>query len=331
MGAGISQCLIDCNPISEGDGNKELVLRVVHAPIDDSSGARLSGYKVNDELRIAQFKMTEGSDTLGMRYRDKVKAQWPPSYRFQVAKRSWQALVQPDSRLGSQQACILQMASSPDERTLKHVEIDVDDANVAAAYASRFNRNQRQAAGLSEDVDASAQTMSSARPLLEAEGVPTIRVAATIACEVIASGYPSMIPVGGFCTLAPYSEREVQKFVFDGSTEEFSEVPQAYFHYAAFASGGKEFVCDIQGTEEDDGSFLLVDPCMLRSGLPTVGQLVGALANQQTQADGPTPERFDALHPRCGEACKCFDPQRRSALRNKVGMCGTGVTCGFGR
>jgi hypothetical protein len=350
MGAGISQCLRECSPSVDGLGSDDLILRVVHAPIEDSSGAKLTGYKVGDELKIAQFHMTGASDTLSMRYRDKVKQQWPPSYRFQISKRCWHALVVPSSGWSSsEQACIMQMALSPDERTLEHVEIDVDDANVAASYASRFNRNQRQFAGSPEESGISDE-MNSARPLVEeqrhqriagADEAPTVKVAATIACEVIVSSHPSMIPVGGFCTLAPYSDREVQKFVFDGTTEEFSEVPQAYFHYTAFASGGKEYVCDIQGVEEDDGSFLFVDPCLLRSGLPTVGQLVGAVANAQAQSGGscaraqvqsvgPTVERFDTLHPKCGGACKVFDPHRRSGVRNgKVGLCG--ITCGLGR
>jgi len=324
------------------------VLRVVHAPIEDSSGAKLTGFKVDDLLKVEQFLSLPSLDALGWRYREKAKSQWPSSYRFQVLKRSWQAVVVSDSSSGPQQACILQMAASPDARTLRNVESDVDDARVAASYAARFNRNQRQAVipGGAIPSDGSDEPDSS-RPLLEEqkaeaelgdESAPKVRVAATIACEVVTSNYPSMIPAGGYCTLAPYAEKEVQKFVFDGSSDDFSEIPQAYFHYAAFASGGKEFVCDIQGAEEDDGTFLLVDPCILKAGLPTVGQLVGAIANVPGQTSGPqsisgpTAERFDALHPKCGEACKVFDPQRRSALRNgKTGMCGMGHACGFGR
>jgi hypothetical protein len=140
-----------------------------------------------------------------------------------------------------------------------------------------------------------------------------------------------MVPVGAFLTVAPYAEKDVQKYVFDGISEEFSELPQAYFHYAAFSSGGKEYVCDIQGAEDDNGSFLLVDPCVLRASLPNVGDLVGAVANVQGghSMNGPTAERFDTLHPKCGAACKTFDPHRRSAQRNgKAGMCGMG-TCGI--
>merc|ERR1719263_901385 len=147
----------------------------------------------------------------------------------------------------------------------------------------------------------------------------------------MASGYPSMVPVGAFLTVAPYAEKDVQKYVFDGMSEEFSELPQAYFHYAAFSSGSKEYICDIQGAEDDNGSFLLVDPCVLRANQPNVGDLVGVVVHNggAPSINGPTVDRFDALHPKCGVACKTFDPQRRSAQRNgKVGMCGMG-TCGI--
>merc|ERR1719157_447767 len=65
------------------------------------------------------------------------------SYRFQVSKKSWHVNVV-DS-LGREQVCILQMESSPDERVLENVTLDVDDAKVAATYAHRFNLQQRQA------------------------------------------------------------------------------------------------------------------------------------------------------------------------------------------
>merc|ERR1719265_490915 len=115
--------------------------------------------------------------------------------------------------------------------------------------------------------------------------MPSIRVAAPVACEVIHSGYPSMVPVGTVCTLTPYSEKDVQKFVFDGQTEEFLEIPQAFFHYAAFSSNGKEYVVDIQGTEDDDGSLLIVDPCILKAGLPSVRDLMSVAAKGDVTAE----------------------------------------------
>jgi len=316
---------------------QELVLRVLHAPIDDMRGARLTGYKVGDELKVVQFSTVNELNPLGWRYQDKTKQQWPPSHRFQVPKRSWHAMVVPDNSLGAQQACLLQMAAAPDARTRESAEIDVEDSKVAAVYAQRFNLHSQNTAagdvGLETRVVADTTDLNDNTALAENGTFPTVKVAAPVACEVIASGYPAMIPVGTICTLAAYPEKHVQKFVFDGRSDEFSEIPQAFFHYAAFTSGGKEYVCDIQGAEDDDGSFLIVDPCILKAGLPTVRDLIGVVSNGQIQGDqstsGPTAERFDALHPRCTQACKVFDPQRRSAQRNgKVGMCGVGM-CGL--
>jgi hypothetical protein len=255
------------------------------------------------------------------------------SYRFQVSKKSWHVNVV-DSN-GCEQVCVLQMASSPDERTLENVKLDVDDSKTAATYAHRFNLQQMQAldGGAGPEAAVPADGTTQPETAIEDSSIPRVRVAAPVACEVMASGYPSMVPVGAFLTLTPYAEKDVQKFIFDGMTEEFSELPQAYFHYAAFSSGGKEYICDVQGVEDDNGCFLMVDPCVLRANLPTVGDLVGVAVNAQTggglSQHGPTIERFDTLHPKCCQACKTFDPQRRSAQRNgKVGMCGMG-TCGI--
>jgi len=316
---------------------QELVLRVVHAPIDDPRGAHLTDYKVGAELKVVELLTLNGFDALGWRYREKTRQQWPASYRFQVAKRCWQVRVTPDDHSGPDQVCLLQMSASPDARTLDHAKLDVDDAQTAAVYAQRFNLHQQQyvSGALGPEAPAGEATDPLAVNVVSPEdgAMPTIKVAAPVACEVIFSGYPSMVPVGAVCTLTPYAEKDVQKFVFDGHSDEFLELPQAFFHYAAFSSGGKEYVCDIQGAEDDDGSFLIVDPCMLKSNLPTVRDLIGVAVNGQIQGEfsssGPTAERFDALHPKCCQACKAFDPHRRSALRNgKAGMCGMG-TCGM--
>jgi len=317
---------------------QEFVLRVVDAPIDDSRGACLTGYNVGDELKVVQFSTVNELNPLGWRHQEKTRPQWPHTYRFQVPKRSWQAMVVPDNSAGSQQVCLLQMAASPDERTRENAQFDVEDSKVAAVYAQRFNLHQQNTVagmGMADPKDSAAvaatSTMDDETALIENGTFPTIKVAAPVACEVIASGYPSMVPVGAICTLAPYAEKRVQEYVFDGQSDEFSELPQAYFHYAAFTSGGKEYVCDIQGVEDDDGSFLIVDPCILKADLPGVRDLIGAVANVQSEPskNGPTVERFDTLHPKCTQACRVFDPQRRSAMRNgKVGMCGMGA-CGL--
>jgi hypothetical protein len=322
----------------QGTDSLEVVLKVVHAPIDDTRGARLSGYEVGEELKVIKLSTIDGLDPLGWRYREKFREQWPQSYRFQASKRCWQVRVTSDSSLGPEQVCLLQMSSSTDDRTLEHVQLDVDDARVAAVYAQRFNRHQLQALDAVSEPQGPQENPTfesiefASHDQVDQSGMPSIKVAAPVACEVVHSGYPSMVPVRTFCTLTPYAEKDVQKFVFDSQSDEFLELPQAYFHYAAFSSNGKEYVCDIQGVQDDDGSFLIVDPCVLKAGLPTVRDLVGVATNGNVPGElsgsGPTAERFDALHPKCTQACKVFDPHRRSAMRNKAGMCGMG-TCGM--
>merc|ERR1719408_453224 len=103
-----------------------------------------------------------------------------------------------------------------------------------------------------------------------------------------------MIPQGDCCTLSPYGASEVMKFVFDGS-ETFHELPQAFFHYVAFASTGHLHVVDLQGAVEDEGDFLLLDPAIHRSEKP---------------------------HPRCAPMCQVFDPQRKSAHAQRLQCCG---------
>lgn len=329
---------LDPLEILGGGEQQELVLQVTHAPIDDARGALLTDYKVGSQLKVTQLATLSGLEPLAHRYHEKMRSQWPSSYRFQVHKRTWQVRVASDDSFGPEQVCLLQLASSPDDRTLDNVKQDVEDAQVAAAYAQRFNLQQQQAdigadAGNPDNAMGSTYGQTFGQSLEQVEcSMPTVKVAAPVACEVIFSGYPSMVPIGVACTLIPYAEKEVQKFVFDGHSDEFLELPQAYFHYAAFASGGKEYICDIQGVEHDDGSFVLVDPCVLKAGLPTIRHLVGVAVNGHVQEEfsnnGPTVERFDALHPKCSQLCKTFDPMRRSAQRNGKGMCGMG-TCGM--
>jgi len=222
------------------------------------------------------------------------------------------------------QTCVLQMAASPHERSVRNIELDILDAKDASSYAHRFNLQQMH----SSDPSATAA---------DAADMPGVRVAAPIGCEVLGSGLQGLIVAGDSCTLAPYVASEVQKFVFDGS-EEYCELPQSFFHYAAFASGGREFVCDLQGVEEEDGSFTLIDPCVLRAARPTVTDLINTVmpkpvANASAEPKlGPSPERFDAMHPKCGQMCKAFDPQRRGGqMRNACGPGGImSAACGLG-
>ncbi|CAE8583408.1 unnamed protein product [Polarella glacialis] len=295
----------------DGGGEQALVLQVVKTAVEESSGARPSGLKVGDELLVSKLDTPRGLEPLSFRYRQDVRSRWPDEHRFQASRRSWQVPVATSRWPQGQQVCVLQMASRLEERSQEFVEEDLEDANSAASYAHRFNLYHRQRAieaGLSSE-----------------EALPIVKVAAPAACRVVKSTYPALIPVGSVCTLVVYPYNEVRKFVFDGS-EDFLELPQAFFHHAAFSSGGKQLVCDIQGMEEDDGSLLIIDPCVLRPEMMTVADLVvGAVGpkgkGEQDAAGclGPigsqTPsavEHFDALHPKCAQLCKAFDAQRKS-------------------
>lgn len=206
--------------------------------------------------------------------------------------------------------CLLQVANTSTYRTRPHVDVDLEDWRAAAIYAHRFNTHLFEK--LKSDADSDVGAL---------EDVHGIRVSAPVGCDVLGSGLPQFIGAGDAVLLAPCEPTEIQKLVFDGR-EEFHELPQAFFHYASWSSGGRELVCDIQGREEDDGSFLILDPCVLRKSPPSVADLVlGAtlLGNSQNDSvDG----RFELMHPKCGQMCKTFDPQRIGAhLRNHCGVC----------
>lgn len=199
-----------------------------------------------------------------------------------------------------------------------NVDLDIADAADTASYAHNFNNYQQQR----------LKTLGDAQP--SGEAFPKVLVAAPIGCQVIKSNYPAMIPVGSFCTLAPYSATEVFKYIFDG-TEDFFEILQVFFHHAAFSASGKQLICDVQGVDTSKGDLLLVDPCVLRESMPSLSTVVGTVTQQaqsQPSATADCARRFDRLHPRCSQICHEFDPQRKSAKRN-LGCCGVNATCGL--
>ncbi|CAE6940162.1 unnamed protein product [Symbiodinium natans] len=307
--------------ISDGDAEEELVLEVMSTAADDSSGVRPSGFKELQQLQVSRLSTEHGLEALSFRYSESVRSTWPDDYRFQASKRSWRASIAsaPDK------AYVLQMATRAEERVADAVKWDLEDAKSAGSYAHRFNlysREQaREAGGPTDD-----------QP-------PCVKVAAPVACRVVKTNFPALLPVGAYCTLWPYSDAEVRKFVFNGC-QDFVELAQAFFHHSAFSSSGKELVCDIQGAEQEDGSLLLIDPCILRPGKVTVSALLKGSAKDDREREdlaaclGPVvnvaADKFDKLHPKCTQLCKAFDPQR-STVKRKVGVCGLDVTCGLAR
>jgi len=212
---------------------------------------------------------------------------------------------------------MLQVAASAKERNIDDVKAAVDDSKDTASYAHRFN----------------LQTARTCDQEEEPESVPRVRIAAPVACFVIGSTVPEIAEPGEAISLVAYPSQIVKKFVFEGG-DDFLELPQAFFHYVTWASNGKEFVGDIQGIQ-DDQDVLLVDPVVLRPEKVTIGGLIGVVASATTSSgDGnkhpdKCEQRFNAWHPRCGQLCKGFDPQRRSMKDRKA--CGmTLPSCGLG-
>jgi hypothetical protein len=244
------------------------------------------------------------------------KHQWPEGYRFNTPRRFWRAKVMAQDSMGGyeENVVMIVVADAPEDRTAANVELDLKDAVDVASYCTRFNKQLQKQFG-------------------EHGGVPGVMVAGAVGCEVIKSSTHQFASPGEAMMIIPYPFADVKKFVFDGS-EDFLEVPQAFFHHASWLSSGNEYVCDIQGIEDDEGNVILVDPCIVRAPKASVGDLLTSLAPGITQkenmpqvANDMSADRFEALHPRCSQLCKAFDPHRRCAHGKR--HCGLNLSCGL--
>jgi len=355
MGATVSTALTSCHKIvGNNDFHTEVVhgaedgavqpaiedspklgLRIFSTPCSDSDGGSLCARFLNlgNEVIATELEKVSGWDGMrarcerstkeraGVLYQSSMQSsapprmQWPDGYRFNASRRFWRTkLISQDGSGGFQEhSCMLVIASAPEDRTASNVELDLKDSVDVASYASRFNKQLSKQFG-------------------EGGGVPGVMVCAPVGCEVIKSSNQQFASPGEAVTIIPYPFPTISKYLFDGS-EDFLEIPQAFFHHAAWLSNSNEFVCDLQGVEDDDGNVILVDPCVIRAPKATVGDLLGTLAPSVTQKENvplaPTDnsERFDVLHPRCSQLCKAFDPHRRSA--NCKRHCGLNISCGL--
>lgn len=315
----------------------KLGLRIFADPCAESENGALCAQFLQNGLEIiaTEFEKVKGWDPLRARFERSAmeragvlytnhasqtnvgpKHQWPQGYRFNTPRRFWRckAICQ-DGQGGFQEhVCMVIIADAPEDRTHANIEADLKDAADVASYCSRFNKQLRKQFG-------------------ENGGVPGVLVCAPVGCEVIKCCDQQFASPGEAITIIPYPFAEIKKFLFDGS-EDFLEVPQAFFHHAAWLSNCNEFVCDLQGVEDDDGNVILVDPCVVRTPKATVGDLLSTLAPSiagkenvpQVASDTSSSERFDALHPRCSQLCKVFDPHRRSACGKR--HCGLNISCG---
>jgi len=235
-----------------------------------------------------------------------VAKQWAPlSWRFGTSSASgmrfWRAKVATILSNGDLRShwCLLQVPAAPGDRTMENAILNRRDALKVAAYAEGFNQHIRgPEAG--EALDDS----------------PAVSVCIPTVCKVLHSPILQYFAWGDILLLLPYTLSEVIKFVFDGS-EDFLEIPHAFFHYVTWSSGGNESISDLQGAEEDTGEVLLVNPCISRPLAFGTGFPFDHLNRGPSQMDlafrppDPSRQMFDMLHPRCGPLCKTFDPERR--------------------
>lgn len=299
----------------------QLALRVCYSPIENNLGCKASTFQAGDEVGVMRLEKIKGWEPLGWRQERAAKQRaasehggkkmWPEGPRC-AATRYWGAkVVASDGRGGFEEHwCMLQVHANHEDRHMENVKMVVDDAKDVASYAHSFNQATAKACGA--DVS---------------DEVPGIKVLAPVGAYVIGSTVPD-IGVGQAVTLSMYPYNAVKKFVFEGS-EDFLELPQAFFHYVAWMSGGRELVADLQGMQDDEG-VILTDPVLLRSDQPGIGDILGVIGVPGVggkDEGARDEERFNLWHPRCGQLCKTFDPQRRSIHQRK--NCGFGVpSCG---
>lgn len=311
-------------PPKPADG-PQLALRIAYTPIEESLGAKLGPFGAGDEVAVMQLDRVKGWEPLVWRQERIAKQRaavdsasslaWPDGPRFSAAQRFWGAkVVASDGKGGFEEHwCLLQVAVNPKDRSMESVKPIIEDAKDVASYAHRFNLQTARACG-AEDEPAEA---------------PGVRVCAPVGCYVIGSSVPDVVQPGEAVSLSVYPASTVKKFVFEGA-EDFVELPQAFFHYVAWTSGGRESVGDLQGVQ-DDQDVILVDPVVLRAAKPSIGDLIGTLASSGEEGGQTSVEqqRFDLWHPKCGQLCRAFDPQRRTAHCRRA--CGMSLpSCGVG-
>jgi len=302
-------------------GRPQLALRVAYAPIEDSLGARKSPFGLGDEVGVTKVMQAAGWEPMSWRHERAQKAQADPSNktwprpeesRFGRAQRFWAAkVVASDGQGGFEEFwCLLQVAAKKEERNMDSAKQIVIDAADTAAYAHRFNQHTAKAVG--EDPN----------------NVPSIRVATPVACHVIDSATPEIAGPGEAITLTFYPSNNITKFVFEGS-EDFLELPHAFFHFVVWTSGGKEMIGDLQGVQDEQDIFL-IDPVIIKQSQMGVADLFGMVTDPSAASSlSPTEQRFNCWHPRCAQLCKSFDPQRRSVHVRRA--CGVALpTCGVG-
>lgn len=315
----------------EGPGPK-LVLTISSSSTSNSLGSTLSLFPPSEQITglwVEKLEFVKGWAPLKWRH-ERAESQAPPAPMSSAMKtqskskglpeRYWHAWVVSENQKGETrgQWCMLQVASAPVDRTMENANLDIKDAKMLGEHAQKFNMHLLRNGG--------NEGAGSGEPL------PGVMVCVPVACKVVQSPAQQVFGSGDVVTLLPYACAEVTKFVFDG-TETFSEIPHAFFHYIAWSTKGRDCIGDIQGNEEDDGSFILLNPSVprwpgLANGSFLTSSMTGTQMDQKASAPTPTPEMFDKLHPKCGPLCKTFDAERSGKPARK--HCGLPISCHVG-
>mmetsp|Transcript_94078 Transcript_94078/g.248565 ORF Transcript_94078/g.248565 Transcript_94078/m.248565 type:complete len:396 (-) Transcript_94078:152-1339(-) len=304
-----------------------LTLRIGYAPGVDSSGAMLGPFGIGDDVAVSHLEACEGYEPMTWRQgsaaassSSRCPLQPEDGQRFNRPHDFYRARVRVSNGKGGFEEywCLLSTAADPNNRTIENVKVAVDDAVITASYAHRFNEHT---ARLQAEHEGGGQG-----------GAPVIglRVCVPVGCHVMGSTAPKVGGSGQALSLALFPFKQVQKFVFNGS-EDFTELPQAFFHYCHHISAGGEVIMDIQGIEDEDGDVYIVDPAIIRPAAPSVGHLIGSIVTGAVSSsrEGEDRLRFNTWHPRCSQLCKAFDPTRKSAHCRRSWGCAT-PTCGTG-
>lgn len=316
------------------EGWPQLRLRVVWNPIREPAAAVVSPFRLTDEIVVEALDVQglRNCQLLGLRHEQYIlDCQAPPGHQLGHTPGGTRCSIPKfvtRAKIGNEWY-LLGMAARPEDRTMSNVKTDIIDSKEVADYALKFNAHLAKMAALADGGGHDEHLASSSSVYPQH---PRVLVCAPIACSVVETPIPRML--GGrnneVVSLIPFPDQDVNKFIFDGVLEEFQEVPQSFFHHAAYLSGGEELLFDLQGCEREEGEFLLIDPCIWRQQKKSIKELLNtAVADPEQAAVGDLnmADRFGRLHRYCGPLCKTFDPERRGARAHRV--CGIDTSCGL--
>lgn len=315
MGAGI--CGPAWRPGATTEGLHDLKLQAIYAPVGASEGSTLCGIAVGDVIELMDLAHAKEVECMSWRYSETYRnarpskggraamskeddelPPWPNQRCFTVHHRFWRAALPTKPGWFG----ILQMASNPSDRNVESLEEELAASVSIAAYAHKFNKQQSSEA--------------------RSDPPPAIKVAAPIGCQIGDTGMSSMFSVGDAVVLYLLPcVADVQKMIFNGA-DPWVDVAQAFFHFVALSSGGRELAYDLQGIYDDSGDICIVDPAILKvsgkkeEATPTCGPLMGG------GSEGLEWGHFQALHPKCSPLCKAFDPHRAVRLGRSLACCG---------